>query len=47
MDEQIPAVCKAWTVEGFTGFECVKFGEQKVPELGDNQVLVKSDFTSF
>jgi len=38
-----PTTTKQWTVEGKNGFDSLKFNEKApVPELGDNDVLVKS-----
>lgn len=39
--EQIPKTVKQWNVEKFGGFEGLKFSEQPLPELSDNEVLVK------
>ncbi|KAL1956440.1 hypothetical protein VTO42DRAFT_7327 [Malbranchea cinnamomea] len=41
MAESIPKTTKQWNVVGYNGFDSLKFSEQPVPELGDNQVLVK------
>lgn len=38
----IPKTTKQWTVTGQNGFDSLKFSEESIPELGDNQVLVKS-----
>jgi hypothetical protein len=40
----IPETTKQWTVVGQDGLESLKYSEGPVPELGDNQVLVKSMF---
>jgi hypothetical protein len=38
-----PSTTKQWTVEGKDGFDGLKFDESaKIPEIGDNEVLVKS-----
>jgi hypothetical protein len=38
-----PSTTKQWTVEGKDGFDGLKFNESaKIPEVGDNEVLVKS-----
>jgi hypothetical protein len=38
-----PTTTKAWTVQGKSGFDALKFDEQtKVPEMGDKDVLIKS-----
>lgn len=43
MSQPIPKTSKQWNVvSGHDGFDSLKFSEQSVPELGDNQVLVKS-----
>jgi hypothetical protein len=42
MSTLIPQTTKQWNVVGQSGFESLKYTEQPVPELGDNQVLVKS-----
>lgn len=46
MAQSIPKTVKQWNVAGKDGFESLKFSEQPVPELGDSQVLVKSEFQS-
>lgn len=38
----IPKSTKQWTVVGHDRFESLKYSGGLVPELGDNQVLVKS-----
>lgn len=40
MDSQ---TAKQWSVAGFGGFGSLKFSEEPVPDLGDGQVLVKSN----
>jgi hypothetical protein len=38
-----PSTTKQWTVEGTDGFDGLKFAESaKIPEVGDDEVLVKS-----
>ncbi|KAJ5605576.1 hypothetical protein N7510_008357 [Penicillium lagena] len=37
----IPKTTKQWTVVGHDGLESLKYSEKPIPELGDNQVLVK------
>lgn len=44
MAQSIPKTAKQWNVTGTTGFDDLKLSEQAVPELGDNQVLVKSEY---
>ncbi|PQE03764.1 alcohol dehydrogenase protein [Rutstroemia sp. NJR-2017a BBW] len=42
MSQSIPKTTKAWRIHGQDGFESLKFNtEDKVPELGANDVLVK------
>jgi hypothetical protein len=42
-----PSTTKQWTVEGKDGFDGLKFDESaKIPEIGDNEVLVKSMLSS-
>ncbi|KAH7136766.1 putative alcohol dehydrogenase [Dactylonectria estremocensis] len=41
MAQSIPQTTKQWNVVGKTGFDSLKFSEQAVPTLGDNEVLVK------
>ncbi|KAH8901089.1 putative alcohol dehydrogenase [Thozetella sp. PMI_491] len=38
---EIPKSTKQWNVVGYEGLDSLKYTEQPVPELGDNQVLVK------
>lgn len=38
----IPKTTKQWKVTGYDGLESLQFMEEPVPELGDDQVLVKS-----
>lgn len=42
----IPKTTKTWTIEGTTGFNDLKFKEVSIPELSDNEVLVKFHFAS-
>lgn len=42
----IPKTTKTWAVEGTTGFDDLKFKEVPIPELSDNDVLVKFHFAS-
>lgn len=42
MAQAIPETTKQWNVVGTSGFDSLKFSEQPVPELGDNDVLVRS-----
>lgn len=37
----IPKTVKQWQVAEYNGFEGLKFSEQPLPEVGDNEVLVK------
>jgi hypothetical protein len=40
-----PSTTRQWKVEGKDGFESLKFDEKApVPDLGDNDVLVKSKY---
>ncbi|KAK7409513.1 hypothetical protein QQX98_008297 [Neonectria punicea] len=41
MAQLIPKTTLQWNVIGLDGFDSLKYTEQPVPELGDNQVLVK------
>ncbi|CAM1505184.1 Fc.00g108210.m01.CDS01 [Cosmosporella sp. VM-42] len=41
MSQSIPQTVKQWNVVGKDGFDSLKLTEQPLPELGDNQVLVK------
>ncbi|WYZ39754.1 hypothetical protein EsH8_IV_000095 [Colletotrichum jinshuiense] len=41
MAQAIPKTVKQWSVIGQDGFDSLKFTEQEVPEIGDNQALVK------
>lgn len=45
MSQSIPKTTKQWRVVGHNGFDSLEYSEQPVPELGDNQVLVKSKFS--
>ncbi|KAL6410042.1 alcohol dehydrogenase [Ilyonectria robusta] len=42
MAQAIPETTKQWNVVGTSGFDLLKFSEQPVPELGDNDVLVRN-----
>lgn len=42
--QSIPKTTKQWNVAGHDGVESLEFTEQPVPQLGDNQVLVRSKF---
>jgi len=42
MSQPIPKTTKQWNVMGHDGLASLKYTEQPVPALGDNQVLVKS-----
>lgn len=37
---------KQWTIAGKDGFSSLKFGEKAVPELGDSEVLVQSEYNT-
>lgn len=37
---------KQWRVVGYDGFDSLEFSEGPVQEFGDNEVLVKSEFTN-
>lgn len=41
----VPKTVKQWNIVSGTGFDGLKFSEQPLPELGDSQVLVKSEST--
>ncbi|KAL4891891.1 hypothetical protein BDV59DRAFT_194056 [Aspergillus ambiguus] len=41
MNESVPWTTKQWNITGHGGFDSLKYTEQTVPNLGDNQVLVK------
>ncbi|KAI0384082.1 zinc-binding dehydrogenase [Hypomontagnella monticulosa] len=41
MAQSIPQTARQWNVVGHDGVDALKFTEQPVPQLGDNQVLVK------
>lgn len=45
MSQSIPKTTKQWRVVGYNGFDSLEYSEQPIPELGDNQVLVKSKFS--
>lgn len=47
MAQSIPKTTKQWNITGLDGFDSLKYTEQPVPDLGDNQVLVKSKFPTF
>lgn len=42
MAEPIPKTSKQWRVTGYDGFDSLKFSEEAIPTIGDNEVLVKS-----
>ncbi|KAL6828684.1 hypothetical protein V8C40DRAFT_196433 [Trichoderma camerunense] len=42
----IPKTVKQWQVAEYNGFEGLKFSEQPLPEVGDNEVLVKLEAAS-
>lgn len=42
MDEAVPATTKTWRVTGYDGFDSLKFSEEPLPKVGDNEVLVRS-----
>ena len=43
MSQTIPKTTQQWTVDKPTGFDGLKFTEDKeIPKLGDNDCLVKS-----
>ncbi len=44
MGDSIPKTTKLWRVTGYDGFDSLKFIEEPVPELGDSEVLVKSEY---
>lgn len=44
MSQSIPKTTKQWRVVGHNGFDSLEYSEQPIPELGDNQVLIKSEF---
>ncbi|KAM0263360.1 hypothetical protein ACHAQJ_001216 [Trichoderma viride] len=41
MAEVIPKTSKVWRVTGYDGFDALKFTEENIPDVADNQVLVK------
>jgi hypothetical protein len=41
MAQTIPHTTKQWNVTGQDGFDSLQYTEQPVPQLGDNQILVK------
>ena len=47
MAQSIPKTTKQWSIIGQDGFDSLKYTEQPVPDLGDNQVLVKSTSSAF
>jgi hypothetical protein len=47
MAQSIPKTTKQWNIIGQDGFDSLKYTEQPVPKLGDNQVLVKSKRPTF
>lgn len=42
MDASEPKTTWQWNVTGQEGMESLKYTEQDIPPLGDNEVLVKS-----
>lgn len=42
MAQSVPKTTKQWNIIGLDGFDSLAYSEQPVPELGDNQVMVKS-----
>lgn len=44
MTTALPKTTKQWNVVGAEGIESLKLSEQPIKQLGDNQVLVKSEF---
>ena len=45
MAEPIPRTTSQWNVVGTEGVASLQLSEQAVPELGDNQVLVKREYS--
>jgi hypothetical protein len=45
--QQLPTITKQWTVDGFDGVDSLSYSEQPIPELADNQVLVKREFPTY
>lgn len=43
MAQDIPKTTKQWHVTGNEGFDSLKFDEVPTQEVGDGQVLVKSE----
>jgi hypothetical protein len=43
MAEAIPKMTKAWRVTGYDGFDALKLAEETIPDVADDQVLVKSE----
>lgn len=46
VNQSIPTTTKQWTVVGQDGLHSLRYSEEPVPEHGDNEVLVKSEFLS-
>ena len=44
---EIPQTTKLWRVTGYEGFDSLKFSEEPIPEIRDNEVLVKSELALF
>jgi hypothetical protein len=44
MGDSIPETTNLWRVTGYNGFDSLKFMEESIPELGDGEVLVKSEY---
>lgn len=42
MSKEIPKMAKQWRVTGYDGLDALKFTEEAIPIISDNQVLVKS-----
>jgi NADPH:quinone reductase-like Zn-dependent oxidoreductase len=46
MAHNIPKTTKQWSVTGTSGFDDLKFSETPVPQVGDNQCLVRIEAAS-
>jgi hypothetical protein len=44
MTETLPTTTGQWSLTGADGAASLTYSEQPVPELGDHDVLVKSEF---
>lgn len=42
MVQAIPEISRQWKVVGENGLDSLQFSDEKSPEVGDSQVLVKS-----